>query len=442
MKQMFYGLLLVCLAAVSCKKDNESTGIQPANVTIRMGYGLDSSKYQLPLKGITIRLTNNILNLSQTAVTPDSGVVHFTGVPAGLYTIDATITIDGATYATLTGATGSEDVTFNASVPNAQIAAGADLSYNLSLVAGKISDWVIKQVYYAGSDRTQGAIFRDQFVELYNNSDKVLYADSLYIAQVWGKQNFTGTTNHVLANGQFDWSKSQNMAAGIDANNDYIYTRSILMIPGTGKTYPVQPGTSVVIAQTAINHKAPYTDLDGEVVTVKNPALTVDLSGADFETYYVPFISSPIASDIDNPNVPNMHVVQYYGKDYVIDNPGRDGYAIFKMPGAQKAGDLPQYPAPTINPPASSATKYYQVPVAYIQDAVEVQPSVTNDRVPKKLNAQLDAGFTFTPLGSYSSQSVIRKTATTVNGRVVLKDTNNSTEDFDYLPVAQPRGFK
>lgn len=441
MKKMFYGLLLVCMAAASCKKDNESTGIAPANVTIQVGYGLDSSKYQLPVKGITIKLTNTILNIAQSAVAPDSGVVHFEGIPAGKYTLEASITIDGATYSTLTGVAGSKDVTFNAS-QSAQVAAGGDVRFNLLLLSGKVSDWVIKQVYYAGSDKTNGALFRDQFVELYNNSDSVLYADGLLVAQVWGKQNFTGTTNYTLANGQYDWSKAQNMAAGIDANNDYIYTRSILMIPGTGKTYPVQPGTGVVIAQTALNHKAPYVGMDGEEITIKNPALTVDLSGADFEAYYGDFFTTPYASDIDNPKVPNMQVVQYYGKDYVIDNLGRDGYALFRMPDTQKATELPAYPVPTVAAPSGSATKYYQVPVAYILDAVEVQPSLTNDRVPKKLNAQLDAGFTFTPLGSYSSQSVIRKTAATVNGRVKLKDTNNSTEDFTYLPVAQPRGFQ
>jgi hypothetical protein len=54
----------------------------------------------------------------------------------------------------------------------------------------------------------------------------------------------------------------------------------------------------------------------------------------------------------------------------------------------------------------------------------------------------LDALYTYVPNGAYSSQSAIRKTETTINGRKVLKDTNNSAEDFDFLPLAIPRGFK
>lgn len=440
MKKVIYGLLCLSLAAVSCKKDNESTGIQPVNLAVKLTYGLDSSKYTLPLAGVVVSIKNTFTGSTQTVTAADSGIVHFNGIPAGTYDIDARISMSGAQYTALTGMVVTDSVTFNASEKNKAIPVGNEVVQQLVLVAGTTGDWVIKQVYYAGSDTKNGAIFRDQFIEIYNNSDHYLLADSLYIAQLWGRQNTTETKSYIQANGQYDWTKAQDMPAGIDANGGYVYARNLLRIPALKDT--VWPGESIVIAQTALNHKAPYTGNDGKTITVINPDLTVDLSGADYEAYYAPFLASPYASDVDNPQVPNVEVIQYDGKDFVIDNLGRDSYAIFKINDGQNPANWPRYFSPLIAGPASSDKEYLQVPVKYMIDAVEVMHTSASSRAPKKLGASLDAGFTFVPKGSYSSQSVIRKTARTVNGIRKLKDTNNSTEDFDYFDVANPRGFK
>ena len=42
---------------------------------------------------------------------------------------------------------------------------------------------------------------------------------------------------------------------------------------------------------------------------------------------------------------------------------------------------------------------------------------------------------------AFNSQSVIRKTKSTINGRVIVEDTNNSSADFVKLAMANPRGF-
>lgn len=444
MNKISYLILLITIATIySCKKEEAvSTGITPVNLVVNLSYDLDSSGYDLPVKGVSVKITNTGTNSMLSTTSNDSGIARFTGIPAGTYDIDASITIDDTTYYQITGTYISSDITFNAAEKNTAIAVGNDVTLNMTLVAGTTGQWVIKQIYYAGSHRTNGALYRDQFFEIYNNSDQVLYADSLYIGQVFGRQSFTNTTYYTLANGQMDWTYSVNMPTDIHPNSDYVYTRTLLMIPGNGTTYPVQPGVSIVIAQTAMNHKEPWTGANGTTITVKDPSLTVDLSGADFETYYAPFLSSALSSDVDNISVPNVEVLQYFGSDWILDNNGRDAYVIFKVDGSQVVKNWPQYNFPTISTPSSTATKYYQVPNKYVIDAVEIQPNTAEDRVPKKLGASFDAGYTFAPLGSYSSQSVIRKTLKTVNGRIILKDTNNSTEDFDYFEVANPRGFK
>jgi len=442
MKNYFY-LLLACLLFAACKKDKQ-TDIQPVNVQVKVAYALQSSDYTLPLNKIKVRFTNVSTKSIREFDVPENGQLLVSQLSPGNYDIDATGVISAADYSRITSVPVEKEVTFNAALKNKQISVGFSETLNLQLTSGFTGDWVIKQVYFAGSDRVNGALYRDQFIEFYNNSDKVLYADSLYFAETVGVVSTSnpGNTYYLSASGQMDWTKSLNMPASVDANNDYIYARAFLMIPGTGKQYPVQPGKSIVVAQTALNHKAPFTGVDGKTVTVLDPSLTVDLSGADFEAYYAPLLAKPLASDIDNPNVPNLEVLSYFGTDMIFDNPGRYSYALIKVDGSQKPKDWPQYNYPTKSAPSSSAAKYYQIPLKYVIDAVEVQPLEASDRIPKKYGAALDAGFTYVPKGSYTSQSIVRKTDKTVNGRVILKDTNNSTEDFTFFDVATPRGFK
>lgn len=438
MKQLFY-ILLCCVALSACKKD-KTTDVQPVNVGVKVAYSVQGSTSTLPLSSITVKFSNVNTSFTSSQKANADGILTFNQIPAGTYDIDATATISAADYTRITGIPTTNDITFNASAKKMQITVGFTGNIELKLVSGKINDWVIKQIYYTGSDTRNGALYRDQFIEFYNNSDKVLYADGLCFAEIVGYLSNPNTYN-LLSGGQYDWSKSVNMPANIDANNDYVYSRALLVIPGTGQQYPVQPGKSIVVAQTAINHKAPFTGTDGKVVTVLNPSLTIDLSGADFEAYYGNVAGvNPLSSDVDT-QVPNVEVVQYFGRDMIFDTNGKYAYVLFRPDAGVNAKQLPQYNLPTKAAPTASSAKYIQIPASFILDAVEIQPNVADDRVPKKLNPSLDAGYVFAPLGAYNSQSVIRKTDKTVDGRIVLKDTNNSTEDFDFM-IANPRGFK
>lgn len=440
MKKLLYTL---CLSAglIACKKD-KTPDIKPVDLGINVAYET-STGYTLPLNKIKVTITNVSTKTKLELITDANGKATFNSISAGTYDIDAVIEIGAKDYSQITGIPTEDPVTFNASEKGKQIEAAFSGSIELKLIAGKSGDWVIKQIYYAGSNITEGAGFRDQFIEFYNNTNTVMYADSLYFAQLFGRVSMSNTSSYYLPGGQLDWSKSLNMAGTGNPNRDYVYAKTLLMVPGTGKQYPVQPGESIVLAQTALNHKSPFTGNDGKVFSVAKPELTVDLSGANFEAYYGDLIGGKVfASDINNPQVPNMEVLSYTGNDMLLDNPGRDSYVIFKVDGTQKVAQWPQYNEPTKAAPKPTAKKYYQIPLKYVIDGVEIQPNVADSRFPKKLSPSIDAGFTIVPNGSYSSQSVIRKTLKTTNGRRILKDTNNSTEDFDFLDKAQPRGFK
>ncbi|WP_212003886.1 DUF4876 domain-containing protein [Chitinophaga sp. HK235] len=89
-----------------------------------------------------------------------------------------------------------------------------------------------------------------------------------------------------------------------------------------------------------------------------------------------------------------------------------------------------QYKLPDAGPTEDKT--YFSMPKSALEiyDAVEIQPSDLASRVPKRLSVELDAGFSYVPNGKYSSQALLRKTHKTINGRVVLQDTNNSILDF------------
>lgn len=440
-------LSVLFLLSYGCRKIELGEDIKALDVTVRVAYDTSKGNFSLPIEGINIKLENLWNGKINQIKTNQNGLAEFDNISAGVYNIMATLTIPKEDFLNYTGQFSEDDVTLNASINSVTLNNQTNAILDLQMKLGRIGGLVLKQIYYAGSDTKNGATFRDQFIEIYNNSNELIYADSLYIAQVWG----TNSANPDLSKGfyltsgpmvgQLDWSKSIGMPSGINASEDYFYPKSLYRIPGNGTDYPIQPGESIILAQTAVNHKAPYSNSTGGSINIKDPSLTVDLSNADFEVYLAPYLASPLASDIDNPAVPNMIMLAYSGKDWLLDNPGRDGYIIFKT-DKDIPSTFPQYPDPTQLAITQNTTMYYQIPLEFAIDAVEIQPNSPTSRVPKRLYSEYDAGFTFCPAGSYSSQSVIRKTSKIVSGRRILMDTNNSTNDFDYLEKAEPKAFK
>jgi hypothetical protein len=433
--------LLSLIVVVNACKDVEP-GIEALNLKVKVQYDPSLTGYTFPLQNIEVKLKNITTQQTVSALSSGAGESTFAGVIPGNYDIDAVITIKADDYTSATGVKTTSDVVLNASLKNQSITSSTIATIPaLILKVGKIGDWLIKQVYYSGSDRTNGALYRDQFIEIINNSNETLFADNLYIAEAVGNSTATPdfTRGFYLPNGQWDWSKSVNMPANVKANEDFLYTKSLYKIGGDGSTYPVKAGESIVIAQSAQNHKSPFTGTDGVGITVKDPSLTIDLSNADFEVVLAPLLTRPLDSDIDNPKVPNLEVLNYFGTDYIMDNPGRNGFFIFKTTESVK--DYNRYATPNTTTITSSTRVHIQVPIKHVIDAVETQPSPA-EQVPKKFGASLDAGFAFVPKGAYTSQSIIRKTAKTIGTRRILQDTNNSSNDFDFFDKANPKGFK
>jgi len=430
-------IALTVLAFSSCKKSEEDN-LKPVTIAVSVQLDASVSAYNFGLKGTAIKLTNLTNGQVTNGQTDATGNISIPSISPGNYDVQATLTVLAADYSAATGTSTTNDITFSALIKSLSITESST-TVPLILKTGRIGDWIIKQIYYAGSNTSNGATFRDQFIELYNNSNEVLYADSLYFSQAYGANSKSSAIDlskgyYQTSTKQYDWTKSIGMSND-QANTNYVYAKSLFMISGSGKEHPVQPGSSIIIAATALNHKSPFTGADGKTISVKDPSLTVDLSGADFEVYLGDYPGvNPLASDIDNPSVPNLKVIATGGaRDLIMDATGRDAYFIFKT--SEDVSTWKKYPAPDQTSISTSTDLYIQIPISYISDGVEIQTPLPANVVPKKFGSTIDVGSAFVSKGQYSSQSLIRKTSKTVNGRIVLTDTNNSANDFTELDI-------
>ncbi|MGE0077866.1 MAG: DUF4876 domain-containing protein [Bacteroidales bacterium] len=308
------------------------------------------------------------------------GVVTVEDIIPGIYTITVSSEVvnSGFTY------------NFNGSLSNEMVVKdGSELV--VPVAASKSGSIIFKEIYFCGSKTASGgSYFRDQFYELYNNGDQVQYLDGLCI----GNMNPSAATANVPV-----WD--------VENAENYVFFLTIWQIPGNGTDYPLAPGESVIIAQMADDHQRAEL----------NPACPVNLITAEFET----FVNSTSLIR-DNPAV-NMTMAFWPSPtaQWLVTVFG-GAYGIF-------------YPKEPINPvnyvtPVGSTTKCYKITLDEIVDAVELVQNETKIEL-KRVPAVLDAGATYVG-GTYLGVSVSRKVKETLSdGRVIYKDTNNSSEDFE-----------
>lgn len=431
----------------SCKKDNLREA-QPVNVTVQLTVDEAEVWFDVPYEKAEIKLVSKNNNTNYDIQADADGRIVLEKIVPGVYDINVSLTIPAEEYEELTGVYRNNDFTLNYSLTDKGFY--EDQGVTIQLIAAEtVGGFVIKQIYYVGSDTKDGALNRDNFIEIYNNTDETLYADSLLVVLAYGaSRNIkVGEEGYYLDNGQFDWSQSVGLNVADNANENYVYAKAVFMIPsdGTGKKYPVLPGKSFVLAGTAVNHAAGYQNNDGNTIGAQKPELTVNLEGADFESWLYPYEQtiqpgrSMWANDVDNLAVPNTEVFFALSmRDMYFPPQGRESFVLMKVDGDFDLHNMPMFATPIIRTVTSSTTVYPQLPAKYILDAVELEDPLASARWPRRLPMKYDAGAISVPGGAYSSQSVIRKTLKTVSGRRILKDTNNSTQDFGYFNRANP----
>ncbi|WP_265428179.1 DUF4876 domain-containing protein [Chryseobacterium sp. YIM B08800] len=265
-------------------------------------------------------------------------------------------------------------------------------------------DFIIEEVFFTGVKTSDNKNYNSsRYFKITNNTNKILFADQLIIAQ----------SEFLTTDDKNPTPYNKNLSFAV---------KGVMVLPGSGNQYPVQPGDFIVIADNAINHK-------------QNTSTAYDLHNADFE-----FPSTnPALGQVDNPSVPNAEVIytQMTFNMFFLHNRGFESYAIARFPtGENKETFLQKFKYDyTYQNSAGTITSKsaYAIPNSWIIDA-------ENNSVPTKFIHTLTApgidsgwtsvGATDNDANRYG-KSVRRKTAGTMtNGKNLYMDTNNSTNDF------------
>lgn len=388
----FKQLLALALTLVlfnSCKNDDDviNSVVATRNLTLQLQKPYNVTDIQYGTITLTLTELNRnekvervFTNLSQNELTlpllMGSYEVHIAAT--------VTYTINGETVAgEMSAFVNKVDLLNNSSFP-----------ISLSIKA-KGNDFIIEEIFFTGTATPEGKqYFGDQYIKLYNPTNKVLYADGLVLAD----SEFVTVT-------KIDYTPSV-MAEAFTAG-------SMVQIPGTGTQYPVQPGKSIVIAEQGINHK-------------ENNPNSIDLSKADFENFYPPRVK-----DVDGVGVTNN--INLHGI-FIFNNRGNRSYVIARFPEGTTTTTL-QYDYEYKVGTRLMQRQALKIPNNWIVDAVNLSTKTGFEWI--VTSSSLDSGWAYVANDekdtSRYGKSVRRKVLSEKNGKPIFKDTNNSTDDFEIL---------
>lgn len=401
MKKLFLKSIVMMLTATlfltSCSGDDPIPVIPTATVTLEIPANLENAV----LSGAVATLTN-VQTKQATKVEGSKFVkegnnykVMLNNLEAGTYNV----TVNGHLDFTLKGVAGQKD--FEVSSENVVLnETTTALKMTVSTFTAQ-GGFVISEIFFTGSSTADGKSYSgDQYIIITNNSDVTLYADSIAVLE----SAFLTTTKE-------DYTP--------DIMSTHFSVQACYMIPGTGRTVPVEPGESLTLAVNAIDH------------TAEQPG-SINLTDADFE--FFDETSNPNFTDPDGtaPNLDKWYC--YTATIYQFHSRGFNSMAIAKMQ-TSKEDWLENYVYDAtylfvFGDFSREMTKsgIYKVPNAWILDGVNL--SVESVREWNVLDASIDAGWTYCGKVDRDetrfNKSVIRKQD--ASGKYI--DTNNSTNDF------------
>ena len=389
--KQFLAVALGLVLLNACKKDNNN-GIptEPLSVT----FHLQAPDKVAITQYATLTLTLTELNKNEKV----EKVYHNVSssdfkleLSAGSYEVRAA----GSVNYTQSGTTATGEVAGFVSKIDILTATTYTVPLSLKITPSGEGDFIIEEIFFAGTATLEGKqYFGDQYIKLYNPTDRVLYADGL-----------------VLADSEFLTVTKRDYTPNIMA--EAFTAGSMVQIPGTGTQYPVQPGASIVIAEQGINHK-------------ENNPNSIDLSKADFENFYPPKVK-----DVDGVGVTNN--INLYGI-FIFNNRGNRSYVIARFPEGTATATL-QYDYEYKVGTKLMQRQALKIPNNWIVDAVNLSTKKGFEWIVTA--PSLDAGYTYVANDekdtSRYSKSVRRKVLSEKNGKPIFKDTNDSTEDFEIL---------
>lgn len=370
-------LALTVLLFTACKDDN----VVPTTM-VELTLELAQDDVSTTLDGIPVVFNNINTGKTYQTASDESGNVNIT-VQEGIYNIIAngekTVEVDGTDVRLI-----FSGLIENQNITGELLVLEMDIYYN-----APSEGWVIKEVFYAGTRTPENkAYYKDQFIELYNNSSEVLYADGLTISE---------TQHNTASSSPNEWSSYIEQG---------VVVRTVYTIPGSGNEHPVQPGEGIIIASQPIDHRT-------------ENANSIDLSAAHWQWF------DDGTTDVDVPEVPNL--IKYYSYSnsfWLLHTGGYNSFVLFRADDMDSFMQT-QY-VQTVNV-AGNTIEGYLVPNEDILDAVE---TCKKDKFQSKaLSSKIDLSHTYCD-ATYNGKSVRRKVQRYVDGRAILMDANDSDDDF------------
>lgn len=375
---------------VSC--DNDDDDVVRHSLTVNVNLPEEVSNLS-DVNNLAVTVTNRSTS-EQSVAQLENGSVVLQVVPG---TYDLTVSGESSEWS-LNGVAGNVDVF-------------ADKAVTVDLIASVGSSLIFKEVYFAG---VPDFYFQDAFYEIYNNTDAVQYLDGIIM----------GVVDLGMAPGT--WNKDQEsvwMTNGTYTEGKYPLTSHVQCFPGNGTDYPIQPRTSVIIASNPIDHSARTLGETDE----QSP---VNLSSADWQLYD----DNSIPADTKIDGIPNMTLLwKNWGREMM---PATEGQPIIlaRLKNVKPVDYAAQEDAVAAIP--GGTTNAFMIPADCILDAIDIVPADPTCHF-KRIEAKDDAGMTWITAadgvsnGNYAGKSLRRKVAGfTADGKAILKDTNNSANDF------------
>ena len=390
--------LVFSFLLLSCIDFDDAT--QAISVKVQLQMPTDLTQADLSNHTVTLTLGGQTIS----AQTDAGGIATFQNIVPDVYDIAASWKMTANEYGSMTGETVMNGkYTVSGSLSSQMLSDEKTLTLNMSVTRDQ--SMIIGKVYYAGSKDTNNKNYiAGKYIELYNNSDESQDVSGLYIALMESESTIAYTPGQIP---------------------DTVVAKQVFRIPTYSQGYSVQPGGTVLLVNSAIDHRP-------------NGELERNLLDADFEA------KDMQGRTTNNPDTPALELVYttYPSLTYLnLVQSGPCSIVIFSTDE-----DVANWPT-TFAYGKTKGNRFMKIPTSSIIDGIEILQNKAQtgvDANTKRLFNYIDAGYTYiNATNGYNGETVCRKTeSVTPEGRRILVDTNNSQNDFTVGTDFNPREYK
>lgn len=398
-KNVILSMMLMAASTVfvACSSDDAPYVVENGTVTIEMPINVSNVVLNSFEGTATNVQSGEVTTLATPVKSGDNYVITIPKLTEGKYNLAAKGNIsfvkDGVA-GTTDFEVSSNDVALNEQTTTAKLVVSSFKAEG---------GFVFSEICTTGTKYPNGKNYNnDAYFIITNNSDVVLYADSIALIE---------SQYQSASSGKQDWNP--------DVRPYAIPAGAVFMIPGSGKDHPVKPGESIVIANNAMDHRTVNED-------------SYDLTGADFEVY-LDNGGNSMDTDYDTPNL--EYIWCYTNTIWLPSVQQNRSYAIARMKENKETflanhSETPTYTATTGK---LMESKQVQIPNEWVLDAVNL--GTEDDFGWFVISETLDAGWVAGRANSKDTTqrgtAIKRKQDST--GKYI--DTNNSTNDMEARQV-------